>query len=192
MIYLIRHAEYDNSRHILPGRLPVELTEHGIEQAKKMCDFFAGKKIEKIFSSEVLRCKQTSEIISDQKIPITYDTRLLEVLNAFQGYWDMNPHFAYWMRETLGGELNRDVQKRMVDFWESAGFENNKNYIVCSHGDPIYFLYVYLIHEKLRDEVPFGQKIAWPEIYLPMAGIWPVTKKDGNYVVDKIIKIEEI
>lgn len=188
-IFLIRHAEYDNSRHILPGRLPVELSEKGKEQAKKMQKFFASKKIEKIFSSEVLRCKQTSEIISSGKIPIVYDKRLLEVLGAYQAYWDEDPHYAYWMRDSLGGELNRDVQNRMIDFWKNAGFETEKNYIVCSHGDPLYFLYLYLINGKLPEEVAFGQKIVWPKIYLPIAGIWPVEKKDGEWKVGKIITL---
>lgn len=186
-IFLIRHAEYDNSRHILPGRLPVELNEEGKEQAKKMAQFFAAKKIEKIFSSEVLRCKQTSEIISNGKIPIVYDRRLLEVLFAYQGYWTTDTSYAYWMRDALGGELNKNVQDRMIDFWENIGFEENKNYMVCSHGDPIYYLYQYLNHEKLAPEIPLGKNIIVPKIYLPMAGIWPVDKKDGEWKVGKII-----
>lgn len=189
MIYLIRHAEYDDSRHILPGRLPVELTDHGKEQAKKLQEYFVDKKIEKIFSSQVERCKQTSEIISDGKIPIIYDKRLLEVLFAYQGYWIKDDNLPYWMRDTLGGESVVKVQNRMVDFWKNINFEENKNYIVCSHGDPLYFLYAYLNHEKIRDDVLFGEEIVWPKIYLPMAGIWPIEKIDEKWIIHKIINL---
>lgn len=191
-IFLIRHAEYDDSRHILPGRLPIELSAHGVKQAKKLQKFFSDKKIEKIFSSQVERCKQTAEITSGGKIPIIYDKRLLEVLFAYQGFWIKDNNLPYWMRDALGGESVKDVQNRIIDFWENIGFKENKNYIICSHGDPLYFLYAYLNHEKIRDDVLFGEEIVWPKIYLPMAGIWPVEKKEGKWLIHPIIKNEDL
>ncbi len=187
MVYLLRHCDYDTSRNILPGRLPVELSPKGIERAKKLRDFFADKHIEKIFSSAVLRCKQTVEIISNEKIPIVYDKRLLEVLAAFQAYWNPDPYLVYWTRHELGGETN--IQKRIVDFWKNTYFEDGKNYIICSHGDPLYFLYLYLTRQQLPKELNYGEKTEWPKMYLPMGGIWPVEKKSGEWKVGKIIKI---
>ena len=87
-IYLVRHCEYENPRGILPGRLPLELSSTGLKQAHAMKEFFLDKQIELIYSSAVVRCKQTSQIISDNKIPINYDKRLLEIFSAYQGYWD--------------------------------------------------------------------------------------------------------
>lgn len=188
IIYLLRHTEYDNPRRILPGRLPVELSEKGIDQAKKLRDYFADKKIEKIYSSEVLRCKQTAEIISDGKIPIEFDKRLVEVLNAYQGYWTEDASYAYWMRKSLGGELNIDVQNRMVDFWKTIKLEDGKNYIVCSHGDPIYFLMQHIRQEKILPEIKIGGKIYVPPDYPALGSISIVKKKNEMWKIRGILK----
>jgi broad specificity phosphatase PhoE len=161
----------------LPGRLPVELTENGKKQSKKLCDYFADKNIFTIYSSEVLRCKQTAEIISGGKIPVVFDKRLLEVLNAYQGFWNTNSKFAYSMRKILGGESNQEVQNRMTDFWNNVGFEKDKNYIICSHGDPILFLKFYLDKTPLTKEMENG---IFPEPYLPMGGILILKKMSNN------------
>ena len=89
-IYLLRHCEYEAIPPILPGRLPVQLSLRGIERAKRLSRFFKSKNIKKLYSSAVLRCKQTAEIISDGIIPVTYDKDLLETLSAYQGYWEPN------------------------------------------------------------------------------------------------------
>ena len=39
-IYLVRHTQYDNPRHILVGRLPVTLSNEGVAEAEKLADFF--------------------------------------------------------------------------------------------------------------------------------------------------------
>lgn len=179
MIYLLRHCEYDNPRHILPGRLPVELSEIGGKQAEKLRDFFAEKNIIKIFSSPVLRCKQTAEIIANGKIPIEFDRHLAEVITAYQGYWVENYDLYYTMREALGGELNIDVQNRIVDFWKNTKFESGKNYLICSHGDPLYFLYQYLNKIPLEKEGAFISRSNFLQIgtfYLTEneSGVWKV------------------
>jgi broad specificity phosphatase PhoE len=188
IVYLLRHAEYDNPRHILPGRLPVELSKKGLAQVKKLHDYFVDKKITKIFSSAVLRCRQTSEIISSKKIPIEFDKRLVEVLCAYQGYWVENSNLYYWMRESLGGELNIDVQNRMVDFWKSANFEDGKNYIVSSHGDGLYFLHQYLTGVALSPELPMGKNMQTPNNYPPMGGFYIVEKENGVWESRGILK----
>ncbi len=187
-IYLLRHAEYDNPRKILPGRLPIKLTEKGVKQAEKLKDYFANKKIAKIFSSEVVRCRQTSEIISDKKIPIEYDKRLLEVLTAYQGYWVENYDLYYTMRPTLGGETNQEVQNRILDFWQKTKFEDGKNYLICSHGDPIYFLYQYLNNFELTKE---GDLAARPD-YPSKGSFYVIEKENGEGKVKELIKPEDL
>lgn len=187
-VYLLRHTEYDNPRHILPGRLPVELSAKGVTQAEKLRDYFADKNIAKIFSSAILRCKQTSEIISNGKIPIEYDRRLLEVLCAYQGYWVENTDLYYTMRPTLGGELNIDVQKRMIDFWGQINFEEKKNYLISSHGDPIYFLYQYFCNFELKKEEDLGDLPDYP----PMGSFYVLEKKGGKWKVKGLVKQENI
>ncbi|MBP7700584.1 histidine phosphatase family protein [Candidatus Woesebacteria bacterium] len=144
-IYLVRHAQYSNPRNILVGRLPVELSQEGKQEASDLADYFSDKEIFKIYSSSVLRCKQTSEIISKNQIEIKYDTRILETFSAMQGYWEFDWLHFFNNIDTLGGETPEDISKRMLDFWDDIiSSENDKNIIICSHGDPLYVLYAHL------------------------------------------------
>ncbi len=167
-IYLLRHCEYSNPRNILPGRLPVELSQTGIAQATLLQEEFAHKNIEKIYSSAVLRCKQTAEIIANGKISVEYDPRLLETHSAYQGFWvenpqtDWNDFFSH--KDELGGEGLADIQKRITDFWESVIVNSTGNSIVCSHGDPLMVLQHYLHNKKLpSDLVQVDELFGWLE-----------------------------
>lgn len=167
-IYLLRHCQYANPRNILPGRLPVELSEEGIQRAEELRTEFADKNITKIYSSAVLRCKQTAEIIADGKIPIIYDQRLLETHSAYQGFWvedadtDWNDFFCH--RDELGGENLSDICARMADFWETVIKNTAENCIICSHGDPLMTLQHYLSDKPLpSDFVQIDDLFGWLE-----------------------------
>ena len=146
-LYLVRHGEYSNPRTIIPGRLPVELSDVGQLQAEKLRDYFADKQISKIFSSAVLRSKQTAEIIANGRTVI-YDQRLLETLSAYQGYWGPNTHpggFHFLSHQAeLGGESMADVYARQKDFWDEVSLTLTGDVIVVGHGDPLACLYEYL------------------------------------------------
>lgn len=63
-IWFVRHAEANNPKDIIYGRLPgFGLSKKGKRQAKKLADFFKKKEIEVIYSSPQLRCRQTAKII---------------------------------------------------------------------------------------------------------------------------------
>jgi broad specificity phosphatase PhoE len=149
-IYLVRHGEYSNPKKILAGRLPVELSKKGISQIKKVQSVLNQKDISVIYSSAVYRCKQTSEIIAKNIIPITYDKRLLETHSSYQGYWIYDWDHFFDHQEELGGESLRDIQKRMISFFEEIKTKEKGNVIIVSHGDPIYSL---LLHLK-RQSIP--------------------------------------
>lgn len=193
IIYFVRHADFDNSKTIMPGRLPVPLSEKGKAQSIKLKKFFRDKKIARIYSSSVERCKETSVIIADDRIPIMFDTRLLETLSAYQGYWGDDRKAFYSFREELGGETNKNIQDRMIAFWKYVIDRSEGNIVVCSHGDPLDFLYEYLVKEPLDAEPkPFA---AWPETdhYQPKASIRPIALfSDGTYKIDKIILNEDL
>lgn len=152
-IYLVRHADYKKDYGLLKGRLPVELSDKGVEQSMELRKFFKELNVEIIYSSAVKRCKQTAEIISDGNIEIEYDLRLLEALVPYQGYkegsWASD---AYAHQDELGGETVKDVSERITDFYESLITKNHENVVICSHGDPLYFLYVKLTGEKILDD----------------------------------------
>jgi alpha-ribazole phosphatase len=188
--YLVRHAQYANPRKILVGRLPVVLSDEGVKEAEKLADFFADKKITQIYSSPVVRCKQTSEIIANREIPLTCDIRIAETLSAYQGYWEYDWAHFYERTKNLGGEMPQDVQNRTIKFWEDIKDEKKDSVIICSHGDPLYLLYAHLA------------KIATPNIkeiyeirddkYQPKASVRKVTYDKGEVAVGPIIKVGEL
>lgn len=155
-VYLLRHCEYDNPRNILPGRLPLELSDTGRQQAQKLQKYFADRQIGKIYSSAVLRCKQTAECIAGSSIPVAYDQRLLETLSAYQGYWGENQTAAgyefFLHLDELGGENLQTIQKRVGAFWDEVISNLQENIIICSHGDPLMTLYYHIKGLPLPDD----------------------------------------
>lgn len=189
-IYLLRHCEYSNPRNILVGRLPVELSQDGIEKAEKLADYFVDKKIEKIYSSAVRRCQQTSEIVSKGNIPIEFDQRLLEVLSAYQGFWpsengEMDWSHFYRHRQELGGESWEDISNRVLNFFNEVVLKEEGNIIICSHGDPLFVLFLQLIGEceDLSDLRLYGEE----ETYTPKGSFREISWIDqDNYEVSEI------
>lgn len=157
-IYLLRHCDYANPRNILPGRLPVELSQKGRKRALELREEFAQKKIKRIYSSAVLRCKQTAEIIANGVIPIEYDQRLLETHSAYQGFWvenaetDWRDFFAH--KNELGGEGLQDIYLRVSHFYRELleKIETEGDYLICSHGDPLMALQHFIQARPLPDD----------------------------------------
>jgi broad specificity phosphatase PhoE len=156
-IYLVRHAEYDSPLPIAPGRLPFPLSATGREQAKRLQTFFQDKAINAIYSSAVLRCRETATIIANEQAPIHYDQRLLETLSAYQGFWyeqSMDWTHFFGHRDELGGEGAQDILNRVGDFWTQVilSSDSEENLVICSHGDPLYCLGQFLRGTRQMDD----------------------------------------
>ncbi len=194
-IYLVRHCDYSNPRNILVGRLPVELSPTGLKHAERLANYFSDKKIETIYSSAVKRCQQTSEIISNKTIPIRNDQRLLETFSAYQGYWggfnkttqelDWTKFFDH--REVLGGESAHDIQARVVSFFTEILTQPAETILICSHGDPLYLLYLHLIGKKdVSDVAIYGEL---PD-YQPKGSIRKIScKKNNTFEISPIVEL---
>lgn len=183
-IYLVRHGDYANPRGIIPGRLPVELSALGHQQVAKLHTYFKDKNINKIYSSAVLRCKQTAQGISQNQIPIEYDARLLETLSSYQGYWEIDWMQFFNIRQELGGESNLEIQSRMVHFFENTTFFDDNNYIICSHGDPLYFLYQHLANQPLLSDTVHEKNPPSPEDYIPKGYVRPIVLDHHKNVLE--------
>ena len=192
-IYLIRHGNYSNPKNILPGRLPVPLSKIGIEQAGKLAKYFKSKDIEKIYSSAVERCKQTSEIISEGNIPIEYDKRLLELHSAYQGFqfesvYDIDWKEFYKHRPYLGGENYMDVRSRALNFWEELIMKDFHRVIICTHGDSLHGIYQTLIDQEYLDDLSEA-----PDDYQKEASIREiVVSKTGEVDIKPMILNEQL
>ncbi len=197
LVYFVRHGQYHNTRGIYPGRLPVPLSKEGRAEAMRLCNYFKDKSIEKIYSSAVLRCKQTSAIIADDSLPIQFDTRLLETFSAYQGFWKLHKTGQvsgswdefYSHRKELGGEDYLDVQTRMISFFNDLLSWPDNNVIVCSHGDPLQSLYYHLVGQKLPT-VEEEQGESGNPLYQKKGSVRLLTIEDGQYTFSPMVTQE--
>lgn len=150
-LYVVRHGEtVENANNCLVGRINSSLTEKGIEQAKKVREYFKDKKIDLIVSSPLDRCKQTSEIISDEMIPIVYTESLLgrnhgeftgkprDSIN-FDEYWNYNKNIQYEKAESVKDLYDRIA--RLID--DLKGEFTDKSIIIITHSGVMRVLYYY-------------------------------------------------
>ena len=84
IFYLVRHGEAENNvRHILnsaPVQKEYTLTNQGREQATKTAEYLATVQADVLYSSPILRAKETAEIIAEATgLPILFDNRLWEI-----------------------------------------------------------------------------------------------------------------
>ncbi|MEJ2659489.1 MAG: histidine phosphatase family protein [Desulfobacteraceae bacterium] len=86
-IYLIRHGEVHNPQRILYGRLPrFRLSETGRQQARMAGRYLDGR-VDALFSSPLLRARQTAREIQQHvhKSRIRISTLINEVCTVFEG-----------------------------------------------------------------------------------------------------------
>ncbi|MCL2586801.1 MAG: histidine phosphatase family protein [Firmicutes bacterium] len=108
MVYLIRHGETDGGQK---GAVP--LNEKGIAQTKTVAPKVAQLGITHIYSSDVMRAKQTTEIINETIcVPVIFDQRLRE----FSGLEKISPE-----------EFERNPEIMLESFNEA--FERIKNFL---------------------------------------------------------------
>jgi len=156
-ISFIRHGQTNyNKQGLITGHTDIPLNEEGLEQARKTS--FDGLVFDHIYSSDLLRCKQTTEVINENlNLPVTYDARLKERnLGSLEGTaWedmdeamrenDKNQIFDY---RPFGGESDQDTKERVFGFIEEMKSKYpNGHILVVTSGGIIRFL-----HNKLNKE----------------------------------------
>jgi 2,3-bisphosphoglycerate-dependent phosphoglycerate mutase len=192
--YLVRHAEYAPTE-TFRGRLPLPLSAAGEEQARRLGQWFQDKGIKAIYSSAVLRCQQTSELMNRfLNVPIINDDRLLEDLSVMQGMplkeYQQYADRPFTFQKELGGETPADVQRRIVNFWEEKIQSEDGNIIIVSHGDPLMFLYLALRQQGLpptHDLVETRQEHSG-EWYQDKGSIRPVVIDGDKINIQDLVK----
>lgn len=150
--YILRHGEaISNAKHIAsswPEKFKNPLTVNGRKQIKEAVKTLKNKGINLIFSSDLLRTRQTAEIIGRTlKIKPKFDKRLREV-----SFGDINGRPAEDLFY-LGSEKDRlkngpkksesyeNVLKRVIDFLKDIdGGYRRKNILIISHQCPLWIL----------------------------------------------------
>ena len=170
--FVLRHGEsLKNIKNLVscwPENFYSPLTKKGEEQIKLSAKKTKSKKIDLIFSSDLLRTKQTAGIIGEElNLKPKYDKRLREINSGiFNGkplkkageFWakkdELSPLEYYSRRFSIAppkGETYIDVEKRMYDFIAETDKEyEGKNILIVSHQRPITLLEKILYGQDLK------------------------------------------
>ena len=136
---------------------PCKLIDEGIKQIQLVSENLKEKNIDLIFSSDILRAKQTVEIVAKlinyDLGKIVYDTRLRDINWGIFGGKSKEEAWAYYNNDIIKkfelevpqGESWNQCRERMVEVLKEI--ENNfanKNVLIVSHGDPLWLLEGYV------------------------------------------------
>lgn len=132
-----------------PEREPILLTEKGKEQIKIVAEKLKSKKIDLIYSSDMPRARQTSEIVAEHLgVKINFDSRLRDIdTGIFQGK-EAKDYFTYFsspeerfIKAPPKGESLKDCQERIFGFLREIDKKHEaENILIVSHGDPLWLL----------------------------------------------------
>jgi len=151
--YLFRHGhslrQVKKVANCWPEKSPCPLTEEGEREVLEAAKKLKNKKIDLIFSSDLLRTKQTAEIISKEiRAKIIFDKRLREYnVGIFNGEppqlsWKYLEKKKDWLSAKIPkGESLVYLRKRMYLFLEEVNKKyQNKNILIISHELPLTIL----------------------------------------------------
>lgn len=145
----MRHAHVHNPRNILYGRLPrFRLSDAGIRQAEAVARFLSVRDLAAVYSSPLLRARQTAQIISSYHpgLRVRFSRLLLETLSGYEGESNtiLKPGFSFYdPRRNPGDESMEDVWNRMMRMVRRVLKRHAGSTVaLVSHADPITILRV--------------------------------------------------
>lgn len=164
--YILRHGEAEsNVKNIVscwPERFRNHLTADGNNSIRRIAQNLKNKNINFIFASDLMRAKETAEIIGDiLEIKPAHDKRLREVdFGIFNGGPAQN--FEEYFKNSSErinkaapkGENYKDVFKRISDFFEEVNNKyERKNILIVSHQLPLFLLEGYAKGFSLQETI---------------------------------------
>jgi broad specificity phosphatase PhoE len=152
--YIMRHgqalANLKNMLSCWPETFINHLTEAGREKVAKTSMWLKNKEIDLIFSSDLLRAKQTAEIVAKRlKVKIRFNKKLREqnggIFNGQAGE-KLTLFFGprgikRFTKKPPKGETYLDIEKRMLDFIKEIDKKyKGKTILIISHEMPLMLL----------------------------------------------------
>ncbi len=151
IVLLVRHGEVENPGQVLYGRIPrYRLSARGREQATCAAESLADRPVAAIYSSPLLRARQTAACIARRHPEAARHVSALlhEVRSAWQGtpFADFRPGFStYTDRRAPDDESMEEIAGRMTRFLARVRRRYpGRTVVAVSHGDPITILRVAL------------------------------------------------
>ena len=154
-IYFLRHGEVYNPNDILYGRLPkFPLSERGRKQIEDTAKELKDKHINYLYTSPLLRTRQTAQIIGRVlKLRPKLSELITEVNLIFEGvslteYREKIQPVLYSEKYVRKGQESvEEILKRMLQFLHIIIRKHpGKTIFVVSHGDPIMILRAFFSH----------------------------------------------
>ncbi len=144
-ILITRHGQTkQNVDGVVQGKEHGEINEKGFSQIKDLIERLKGEKINRIISSDIPRCKiTTEEILKEIKLPVEYTSKIREKDNGIlvgkshkDFSWD-ELEGSFETRKAPNGENLEEVRERGRKFFEEIK-EKYKNtdetILIVSHG----------------------------------------------------------
>jgi len=164
-LYLIRHGR----QNIELCNLDVELTQEGRIQAELLRDRLKSYNIDALYSSDLIRAKQTAEILNEAlKLPHQIREGIREIsFGLLEGKSDeyINEHFVEFKKEQKnliedipfpGGENGNDVYVRAMPVIQEVIQSGKKNIAIVMHGGTIRVLLAALFGKDQANRFLFG------------------------------------
>ncbi len=166
-LYLIRHGKTVwNEKGLLQGHTDTELTEDGKEKAKELGIKMQNIHFDKVFSSPLKRAYETACFITQNKVQIEKDSRLIELCFGEQEgkdftQWqkDSSPYKAFFTNPEnyippKNGETLTQLIERTTDFVKSEIeplYPTAKKVLVVAHGALNAGLMCYLQNSPIKN-----------------------------------------
>jgi len=153
-ITFVRHGEtFGNKSMLMLGQDDSSLSQlapEGKQQATEVSELVKGYQFDELFCSPLMRTRETSRIVlQDRKLTTTYDDRLMELnfgkvnglsIGDYMKRYQLDP--KDWWLKTMnqpfeGGESILDLLKRVSGFVNDLLGKNWHHVLVVSHANPL-------------------------------------------------------
>lgn len=170
MIYLIRHGQTDwNLLGKMQGQTNIPLNENGVAQAHALAPLVRDKKITNIVSSDLIRAKQTAEIINTYlNVPLMFDKRLREIgYGDIEGLIkkDISPEMWEAFNQTpekINAESFAKIYARVHSFFNEL--DRRQNTLIVTHGGAIRMMLYLMKHPETFDLEEYQKSYQYLEI----------------------------
>lgn len=168
-IYLIRHGRTDwNDKKIIQGHTDISLNLEGQTTAKELAKELKKIKFDKVYSSDLLRAKQTAEIIALEHELAVETTRALrercfgniegkshdefKKIDPILDALDAKTRYSYKFSSNMGMENDEEVMNRFIPFLREIAVGNpNKTVLVATHAGAMWMFLIKLGFYNYQD-----------------------------------------
>ena len=177
-LFFVRHGKSEaNIQHVISNReSPFGLTELGKQQAKTLADNLRDIPIASIFSSPILRARETADIVSQTfHVPYQvtealreYDCGILEEKSDEESWRQHRKYYEDWtirydlLSKPEGGENFVDIQNRFLHFIESLKHGEETHTLLIGHGG-LFHLMLPLILNNINNDFVNAHNIGHTE-----------------------------